>query len=124
MEIPRKQTKQISRFPEQWVSFKCAVGTSDDAVLWFKKDTKSAEKLQVIDSKIRLVSTNTFNITNLTRKDRGFYRCKVCGKLEKTIIFLEILEGKLALKVTLNLLQKILNFLVLVQYNIYLYCYS
>ena len=114
MKIPTEQTKQKSRFPEQWVSFNCASeGTSDDAVLWFKKDIKSAEKLQVIDTKIRLVSTNTFNITSLTLKDRGFYRCKVCGKLEKTILFLEILEGKLALKVTLNLLQKILNFPVL-----------
>ena len=122
--MPTEQTKQKSRFPEQWVSFTCAVDTSDDAVLWFKKDRKSAEKLQVIDTKIRLVSNNTFNITSLTRKDRGFYRCRVCGKLEKTILFLEILEGKLAFKVTLNLLQKILNFPVLVQYNIYLKCYS
>jgi hypothetical protein len=107
MKIPTEQTKQKTRFPEQWVSFNCAIGTSDDAVLWFKKDIKSEEKLQVIDTRIRLVSTNTFNITSLTRKDRGFYRCKVCGKLEETIIFLEILEGKLALKVTLNLLLEI-----------------
>ena len=120
MKIPIKHAVQKSRFPGQWVSFNCAVGTSDDAVLWFKKDKNSAEKLQVIDTKIRLVSTNTFNITSLTRKDRGFYRCKVCGKLEKTILFIEILKGKLALKVTLNLLQKILNFPVLGQYNIYL----
>ena len=107
MKIPTEQTKQKTRFPGQWVSFNCAVGAhaSDYAVLWFKKDIKSAEKLRVVDTKIRLVSANTFKITSLTRKDRGFYRCKVCGKLEKTILFLEILEGKLALKVTLNLLQ-------------------
>jgi hypothetical protein len=107
MKIPTQQTKQLSRFPGQWVSFNCAVGASDYAVLWFKKDIKSAETLRVVDTKIRLVSANTFNITSLTLKDRGFYRCKVCGKLEKTILFLEILEGKLALKVKLNLLQKI-----------------
>jgi hypothetical protein len=107
MKILSEQTKQKLRFPGQWVSFNCAVGASDYAVLWFKKGIKSAEKLLVIDTKIRLVSANTFNITSLTRKDRGFYRCKVCGKLEKTILFLQILEGKLALKVTLNLLQKI-----------------
>jgi hypothetical protein len=123
-KIPSEQTKQKSRFLGQWVSFNCAIGTSDDAVLWFKKNRISEEKLQVIDTKIRLVSNNTFNITSLTRKDRGFYRCKVSGKLEKKILFLEILEGKLALKVTLNLLQKILNFPVLVQHNIYLKCYS
>jgi hypothetical protein len=118
--IPTKHTVQKVRFPGQWVSFNCAVGTSDDAVLWFKKNGNSEEKLQFIDTKIRLVSNNNFNITSLTVNDRGFYRCKVRGKLEKTILFLEILKGKLALKVTLNLLQKILNFLVLRQYNIYL----
>jgi hypothetical protein len=107
MKITTEQTKLKARFAGQWMSFNCAVGASDYAVLWFKKDIKSAEKLLFIDTKIRLVSANTFNITNLTRKDRGFYRCKVCGKLEKSILFLEILEGKLALKVTLNLLQKI-----------------
>ena len=124
MEIPGELTKQKSRFAGQWVPFICAVSTSDDAALWFKKNRGSDEQLQVIDTKIRLVSNNTFNITNLTNNDRGFYRCKVCGKLEKTILFLEILKGKLALKVTLNLLQKILNFPVLVQYNIYLKCFS
>ena len=124
MEIPGELTKQKSRFAGQWVPFICAVSTSDDAALWFKKNRGSDEQLQVIDTKIRLVSNNTFNITNLTNNDRGFYRCKVCGKLEKTILFLEILNGKLALKVTLNLLQKILNFPVLVQYNIYLKCFS
>ena len=104
MKIPAEQTKQKSRFPGQWVSFNCAVGASDYAVLWFKKHRRYAEKLRVVDTKIRLVSANTFNITSLTLKDRRFYRCKVCGKLEKSILFLEILEGKLALKVTLNLL--------------------
>jgi hypothetical protein len=108
MKIPRQQIEQKTRFPGQWLLFNCSVNTSDHVTLWFRKNRKSDEKLQVIDRKIILVSKNIFNITRLTDKDRGFYICRVCGQEKQ--IFAEILKGKLVLKVYNSyLLQKILN---------------
>jgi hypothetical protein len=66
MKISRQQIEQKSRFPGQWLLFNCSVSTSNHVTLWFKKNRKSEEKLQVIaDKKIILVSKNIFNITNL-----------------------------------------------------------
>ena len=106
MKISRQQIEQKSRFPGQWLLFNCSVSTSNHVTLWFKKNRKSEEKLQVIaDKKIILVSKNIFKITRLTDKDRGFFICRVCGHEKQ--IFVEILKGKPILKEMLNyLLQK------------------
>jgi hypothetical protein len=85
-----------TRFPGQWVVISCAVSTSDEATLWFRKSPESEEELQVIaDKKIRLVSKNIYNITRLTDKDKGYYICRICG-IQKEI-FIEMLKGKLTL---------------------------
>ncbi|CAB4000217.1 ---NA---, partial [Paramuricea clavata] len=89
-KIPRQLIEQKSRFPGQWFLFNCSISASDHVTLWFMKNRKSEEKLQVIDKKIILVSKNIFNITRLTDKDRGFYICRVCGHEKQ--IFVEILK--------------------------------
>ena len=57
--------------------------------LWFGKSKgKPTKKLEVDNKKIKLVSKNVFNITNLTTQDHGWYTCQVCGK--KRAKFLEV----------------------------------
>ena len=77
------------------MEFNCSSRSSENVTLWFgkRKDGKK-KKLLVDNNKIVLVSENVFNVTRLTRKDDGWYVCKVCG--EKKEIRLEISKnGKL-----------------------------
>jgi hypothetical protein len=80
------------RIQGEWIKINCEIGTSANVNLWFGKDVgKTTKKLQVDDKKIRLVSRNVFNITNLRTSDSGWYTCEVCGNTHAK--FLEISEG-------------------------------
>ncbi len=65
------------------MEFNCEIRSSENVTLWFGKG-KDGKKLQVDNNKIVLVSKKVFNVTRLTRKDDGWYVCKLCGK-EKEI---------------------------------------
>ena len=82
------------RIQGEWIKINCAIRTSENVTLWFGKTKgKITKKLEVDNKKIRLVSKNVFNITDLTTKDRGWYTCQVCGG--KHAKFLEVLgQGK------------------------------
>jgi hypothetical protein len=95
--VPREQTEHKTRFVGQWLLFNCTVNSYNEVSVWFKKNRKSEDELQVIGKKIMLVSKNIFNITSLIEKDSGYYKCRVCGQQKQ--IFAEILKGKLSLKV-------------------------
>ena len=75
------------------MEFNCGIRSSENVTLWFGKGN-NGKKLQVDNNKIILVSKNVFNVTRLTRKDDGWYVCKVCDNEKK--IRLEISRnGKL-----------------------------
>ena len=69
------------RIQGEWIKINCAITTSETVTLWFGKSKgETTKKLEVDDKKIKLVSKNVFNITNLTTQDHGWYTCQVCGK--------------------------------------------
>ena len=77
------------RIPSEWINFNCAFGTrtSEKVNLWFGDDIgRRTKKLQVDNKKIKLVSKNVFNITNLTTSDHGWYTCEVCGKTHTKLL--------------------------------------
>ena len=69
------------RIQGEWIKINCAITTSENVSLWFGKSKgETTKKLEVDDKKIKLVSKNVFNMTNLTTQDHGWYTCQVCGK--------------------------------------------
>ena len=79
------------RLQGEWITFNCAIKTSENATLWFGK-TKNEMKYKVDDKKMKLVSKNVFNISNLKTDDGGWYTCIVCGKTRAKL--LEVVSGQ------------------------------
>ena len=77
------------RIQGEWIKINCAITTSETVTLWFGKSKgETTKKLEVDDKKIKLISKNVFNMTNLTTEDQGWYTCQVCGK--KLVKFVEV----------------------------------
>ena len=77
------------RIQGEWIKINCAIRISGNVHLWFgKRKGETTKKLKVDNEKIKLVSKNVFNITNLTTEDHGWYTCQVCRK--KHAKFLEV----------------------------------
>lgn len=69
------------RLEGEWIVINCTVDTATNVTLL---------EFTVDDKKIKLISWNVFNVTNLTKEDEGIYRCKVCGQEKKFKVFLTI----------------------------------
>ena len=54
----------------------CVVNVPDNARLWFDNGNE-IRKLKVKNTKIMSVSKNVFNITDLTKREKGQYICEV-----------------------------------------------
>ena len=54
----------------------CVVNVPDNATLWFDNGNE-IRKLKVKNTKIMSVSKNVFNITDLTKREKGRYICEV-----------------------------------------------
>ena len=79
------------RIQGEWIKINCAITASENVTFWFGKSKgEIRKKLKVDKRKIKLVSKNVFNITNLTTEDHGWYTCQVCGK--KLAKFLEVAD--------------------------------
>ena len=77
------------RLQGEWITFNCAIQTSAIVTLWFGKFRNEIRyMLPVHDKKVKLVSKNVFNISNLTTNDGGWYTCVVCDKTHAK--FLEV----------------------------------
>ena len=67
----------------------CAVNVQENVILSRLNPPKT---LTVDNKKIKLLSKNKFNITNVKEEDEGIYDCTVCGKRRKRRIILSISE--------------------------------
>ena len=63
----------------------CAVNVKENVTLYRSNPPKT---LTVDNKKIKLLSTNVFNITNLAEEDNAIYDCTVCGQQRKRRIIL------------------------------------
>ena len=71
----------------------CTVNVEENVIMTLsqKKSSKRIlRQLKVDNKKIKLLSTNVFNITNLTKEDDGIYYCSVCGDRSPHTIILSI----------------------------------
>ena len=74
----------------------CAVNVKENVTLSRSNPPKT---LTVDNKKIKLLSKNKFNITNVKEEDKGIYDCTVCGKRRERRIILSISEqGTVILK--------------------------
>ena len=69
----------------------CAVNVKENVTLSLTKSSKSISRNLMVDNKkIKLLSKNVFNITDVTEKDDAIYDCTVCGQQRERRIILSI----------------------------------
>jgi translation initiation factor IF-1 len=59
-----------------------------DATLWFNQN----KKIEIV-GRVKVISRNKFNITNLQLSDMGKYYCEACGKM-KTHLRMNVKRGE------------------------------
>ena len=91
----------------EWSVIDCRVNNNDNvhATLWFNR-----EKLTIDGERIKMISKNMFNITNLQLRDKGNYYCKACSQT-KSLATINVKEGKTMkhLKFNVNKTNKLVN---------------
>lgn len=92
--------RSIVRFPGEWILIDCQYPIHTRSLLLFKPQfgmnhTKFHQRF-VDHQKIKLVSNDVYNITNLTYDDSGIYKCT--ARISPTFLSLNLTREVLVLK--------------------------